>query len=200
MKIRRILLDMDEVLTDFVGAACELWGASYGEVLPHWPPAQWDMVSPVDAAIRSKGIRDPESPELTFEEFWKPINENEAFWAGMRKTPWCDAVITLVRMFCDDVHVISAPSLCISSHTGKIKWLRRMFGQDFSNFALTPYKELFVSEGVVLIDDRDLNCERFRKHGGTSIVFPTHHNRMHSFKTDPVQYVESALNQLTQGE
>lgn len=190
MKITRIILDMDEVLTDFVGAACKAWGTTTEEVVKNWEAGRWDMTAPVGRTIRGK--------PLTEREFWDRINNNVGFWEHMNETPFVQTLLNRVYYEVDkNWHIVSSPSYCATCYDGKVKYLKRTFGEKFNQFALTPHKELFAQPGVLLIDDRDSNVENFIKHGGAGIVFPAHHNSKHEFKTDPVTYVTAQLEKLT---
>lgn len=189
MKITRIILDQDELLTDFVGAACKLWGTTTQEVVKNWEPGKWDMTGPVGLTVLGK--------KLTDEEFWERINGDDEFWENMPSTPFRQELLAVVvQVVRDNYHIVSSPSRCPTCYNGKVKWLKREFGNEFNRFALTPHKEIFAQPGVLLIDDRDSNVENFIKHGGAGIVFPTHHNSKHEFKHDPVLYVYEQLKEM----
>jgi 5'(3')-deoxyribonucleotidase len=182
----RILLDLDEVLADFVGGACKAWGCTKEQVEEHWELGQWDIRYPLSKAL---GRTEVMSSEL----FWTRINNSEAFWVGLKPTPWMEELWAFCQCLSDDIHIVSAPSRCESSYFGKVKWLRNQFGQNFSNFALTPYKHIFAGPDVILIDDRDENVEAFRKAGGHGLVFPRIHNSLYVFKDDPLGLIRFCL-------
>jgi len=182
----RILLDLDEVLCDFVGAACGAWGVRKEEVLRHWEKGVWDLIPPLSRAL---GRERP----LLEAEFWDRINGSEMFWAKLEPTPWARGVLALTQEITEDWHVISAPSSCVSSYCGKVRWLKRFFGIRFDRFAITPHKEIFAGESVILIDDRDTNIERFCAAGGQGIVFPRHHNSEHPYQDNPLARLSEVL-------
>lgn len=187
MRPVRILIDMDEVLTDFVGAALSLWGKDRETVESFWVPGEWDCLP---ALNRSRAPSEP----ITTEQFWFEIGRwGDAFWRLLKPTPWIEDVNTLVRRTTDDWHIISSPSRCPTSYDGKVRWLKNYFGHDFDRFALTPHKEIFAGPRVILIDDSDANIQKFREHGGQGIVFPRHNNSLHSLKEHPMKYVRQAL-------
>lgn len=189
MKITRIILDMDEVITDFVGAACRAWGTRTEEVLKNWEPGKWDMTEPVGKTIRGTPLAE--------KEFWDKINNNSEFWSEMNETLFVHDILSVVRTVVDiNYHIVSSPSHCPTSYNGKVEWLKSWFGSEFNRFALTPHKEIFAQPGVLLIDDRDSNVENFIKHGGAGIVFPAHHNSKHEFKQGPVLYVYEQLKEM----
>ena len=87
----KIFLDVDEVLADFVGGACAVWGTTEAEVLPYWEPGVWNMIPPLSRAL---GL----PVTLTEEEFWAAIVERgDRFWLNLRPLPWAGRVIDLVQ-------------------------------------------------------------------------------------------------------
>lgn len=185
----RILLDMDEVIADFIGGACRAWGVSKDAVLSAWEPGIWDMQPPLTKAL--------DLPELmTVDQFWLPLN-TVAFWEGLDRLPSALPIIELVTSVTKDWHVVTAPSRSPSSYTGKVLWLKKLFGERFDRFAITPHKYIFAGENTCLIDDRESNLEEFKEHGGGhAILFPAHHNRLHGKASDPVAHVYEELQRI----
>lgn len=100
MKITRIILDMDEVITDFVGAACRAWGTRTEEVLKNWEPGKWDMTEPVGKTIRGTPLAE--------KEFWDKINNNSEFWSEMNETLFVHDILSVVRTVVDiNYHIVS---------------------------------------------------------------------------------------------
>ena len=186
----RIILDLDDVLCDFEGAACRLHGVD--------PKAMqevrtgWDMV-PFFQQVTGK--------HMDQAGFWAPIDRaGETFWATLEAHEWMDELIHLVKSITDDWHIVSSPSLCPSSYSGKVKWLKRHLGRSFTNFALTPHKHIFSQEGVLLIDDREENVTRFiwavegvESLGGDGLVFPSSGNSLRALRGDPVSHIREML-------
>lgn len=183
----RILLDLDEILSDFVGGACRAFNVDTKEVEHLTTNSVWGSLIPVIGKI--KGFN------LTPEFFWAVIHQKgERFWEELEPLPWATQVLDLVKSLTDDWHIISAPSACPTSYGGKVKWLKNYFGKDFDRFALTPHKHIFAGPDVLLIDDRDKNVEDFINAGGVGLVFPRHHNSLHRFKDDPVGHIRRIAN------
>ena len=188
----RILLDMDEVLVDFIGGVCRLFGITRKELEEHWIPGEWDIFLPLCKAI---------SRTMSSDEFWGKINERgETFWLGLDTMPWINELLKLVQSLTDDWHIVTSPSHLPCSYSGKVKWLKNWFGPDFDRFAITPHKEIFACKNVILVDDRQENVIRFREAGGEGILFPTQGNSLHKFTDNPLHYVtpvlESKINAL----
>jgi hypothetical protein len=190
--VRRIILDCDEILADFVGGAARIWGLTRESLLLEWEAGFWDMVPPLGRTLGKIGVPGPQ----TQEEFWDRINGDEDFWASLDPLPWFSDIIGLVSGITNDWHVATAPSRCASSYSGKVKWIRKHLGADFDRFAITPHKYIFAAPGVLLIDDRDSNCSDFVRHGGEALTFPAHHNRMWRKKDDPIAFVKSILGAM----
>jgi 5'(3')-deoxyribonucleotidase len=175
----RILVDMDEVLVDFVDAACRIHGRNVGDVLLSWPKDTWNMAQ---ALGLSQG------------DFWHPIYiAGEKFWEQLQPKPWIKNLLREVKSLTDDWHIISSPTRHSECYSGKVKWLKEYFGSTFDQFALTPHKHIFAQENVVLIDDHDDNVEKFVEAGGMGILFPAKYNANSDWASDPVPYVRHQL-------
>lgn len=174
----RILVDLDDVIADFTGAACRLHG--------------WDRKE-IDEKRRGRwNLAELQGIEL--HEFWKPITyEGESFWIGLQSLPWAEELLALVENTTSDWHIITAPSRCPTSHGGKVKWMKRYFGKTFDRFAITPHKEIFAQPHVLLIDDREENIANFESAGGLGITFPTAGNSQYQLAANPMSRIEEQL-------
>ena len=166
---------MDEVLCDFRKAAIELMPPySSLDLAAHW--VQWN---------EGDGT-------ITAEEFWKHIlPHGSKFWENISPLPWMKELIDLVNSVTEDWHLISSPPPCPEGYRGKIRWIKNNLGESFDRICLTPHKHLFAQDGVILIDDRQKNCDDFTKAGGKAILFPSIHNRMSRYAHSPMTYVKS---------
>jgi len=191
MKKIRILLDMDGVLVDFVGGVCKLFEISRDDLNKHWTLGEWNIVPPLGRAI---GMRDAFNTTM----FWNEINDGgEKFWLELEEMPWIDDLIKMVEDITDDWHIVTSPSYLPCSYSGKIKWLKNWFGDKFNRFAITPHKEIFAQENVILIDDRWKNIREFRESGGIGILFPSQGNLLHSRSEFPLNYLLNNLESLS---
>jgi 5'(3')-deoxyribonucleotidase len=156
----RILLDMDGVGTDFVGAFMTLVGMTatqQAKVYEEWTPGEYNI-------NRVLG--------LSGNAMWQRISKaGIEFWSDMPEYPWFDK-------FYADLSAIAPVTFCTSpgsSHTaaaGKVIWLQKKFGDKFNKYVLTPHKELLSMPGNILIDDCDENINEFNKGEGMGILFP----------------------------
>lgn len=196
MKKWTLLLDMDEVICDFIGGACRIHGVTREQFEAVRKPGEWAMNEPLEALKRLSG-------PISQTEFWKPIHEaGAAFWRGLHSLPWAEEIYVWLHhrglQLGDDFewHLISAPSIHPSSYEGKVHWIKKRFGGDFTRFALTPHKELFARPNTVLVDDREENLSKFREAGGKGIIFPSRGNSLHALSADPVSFVLPQLEKL----
>ena len=196
MKNIQIYLDMDEVLVDFVGGVCALHNITKDHLQAHWPIGTWGMVDPTVLAL---GLQDVIPPENRERWFWDVIGSHRYFWENLKTLPWTEDVLKLVCKYDPDFHIVSSPSQCVTSYTGKVWWLKDKIGSAFNQFFLSPHKHLLAQPGTVLIDDREANVEKFVKCGGAGIVFPTHYNLLFSDRANPVKFVSERLEALTEG-
>lgn len=183
MEITHILIDMDEVLCDFIGGAVKTHGTTKKALLAKCKPNEWSIVEPLG---------------LTTKEFWAPIDaRGSQFWEDLEPLPWIDELIECVEGFVGDKwHVVSAPSRCDTSYTGKVRWLKSKFGKDFDRFVLTPHKALFAKPGHVLIDDRPKNVTDFTYSGSNGLLFPTQFNFLAAYSHKPITYIKLRLKAL----
>lgn len=186
----RIIVDMDELLADFVGGAAHLHGITLPQLHSKWPIGTWDMSKAVGLA---KGL----PHVMSMDEFWHPINCNSLFWEQLKQHIWAHDLMRLVYTYAknsNDWLIVSSPARCESCHVGKIRWLRKFFeNPTFDRFCLTPHKEYFAMKDAVLIDDREANCEEFRRHGGSAILFPAYNNGLYAQRQNPLVYVREKL-------
>lgn len=195
-KISTVLIDMDEVLVDFVGGACRIHGTSRERMEAERNAGSlgiWDISSPLGYAT---GL----GRAMTLSEFWKPIHDaGETFWRDLQPTPWLGQLVDIVETAFgpESWHVISAPSRLTESYTGKVRWLKSYFGPGFDRFAITPHKHLFARDNRVLVDDRESNCDAFSREGGQSILFPSRGGPLWAYADNPLSFVEYQLKQLT---
>ena len=118
----RILLDMDEVLVDFIGGALQVHGWTREEL---------------DAVHNGEHWSITESMRLTLEEFWEPIHaKGWEFWMELQLTPWIEELLDWTDSVTDDWFVVTSPSRSVNSRVGKWKWLKRYLGNRLISFVL----------------------------------------------------------------
>jgi 5'(3')-deoxyribonucleotidase len=179
-----LLVDMDEVLTDFVGGCLDMYGRSPKWFEANHQPGVWSIV-------QTLGVTDS--------ELWRDINAlGTRFWLGLRPTPWAYELRGFLHQFPrNSWYVVSSPGHGEAAHSGKRQWLRKFFYSDFRNFIFTSDKWLLAKPGRVLIDDRESSIEVFREHDGHGIVFPSLLNSLYEHRGNPLMYVKGQIHALS---
>jgi len=182
MKPTTLILDMDEIITDFVSAACIVHGTTRDKLHTTWTPGDWDMCKPLDVSVT---------------KFWAEIDEcGIEFWKGLHPTPWLEDLMLFCEREFEEIHIVTAPSRSEHCYHGKIWWLREYFGSTFNNFCITPHKHIFANERSVILDDRETTIKKFVGHGGKGILFPAFHNSLHVQRDNPLPYVFNEILNL----
>ena len=183
----RILVDMDEVLADFVGGALRIHGWTRSRLEQVWSPGTWSIV---------------ELMGLTKEEFWAPIEQaGEGFWRCLGELPWMVDLVAWVCSQTNDWYIVTSPSHCLGAYVGKFYWLADRLGKQEAHkrFIPTPDKHLLAKEDVYLIDDREETVRKFSRAGGIGVVFPSRHNRLYSKAQDSVGYLKQLFKERSYG-
>jgi len=158
-----ILLDMDGVLCDWVGAACVAFGKDPEEIIKIQPSGTFDI---------EVGLG------ITRDKLWERLDGiGEDFWANWIKAyPWATQLYAACKEMAP-TYILTSPSTHVVSCAGKIRWLRT-FTQDekFRDYVLTTHKHLLAKPNNVLIDDDNEKVTTFRAAGGNAILFPQQWN------------------------
>lgn len=165
-------IDMDGVLCDFVGAACQLFGKSE-DFAANWPAGEYGMGKVL-------GCTEP--------QFWRKIEEHPEFWEGMKPYPWCGELIELAKRNGYAPYIATSPSLDPNSAKGKTEWIQKHIGRHFRDYFIGGKKGVLAAPGRVLIDDSDDQIAAFEKAGGYGVLFPRRWNANHQLSHDPMDY------------
>jgi 5'(3')-deoxyribonucleotidase len=158
-----ILLDMDGVICDWIGAACRAFKADPEDVIKVQPSGTFG----IEIALG-----------ITRDELWKHLDSiGEKFWAeDIKPYPWASQLYAACLKL-GPVYILTSPSTHVVSCAGKIKWLRNFTGNDkFRDYVLTTHKHLLAKPENILIDDDDEKVSSFREAGGNAILFPQQWN------------------------
>lgn len=155
-------LDLDGVLTDFVGASL----AHHGKQL-RMKDVRWDFPSQIGFS------------GTWASEFWDPLGHD--FWADL---PWTgegkSLLLGLEDLFKDNILILSSPCKTVGGVEGKVKWIKDNLPDYSRKFFIGPQKHLLASPQHILIDDHDGNTDKFDAHGGRSVLVPRPWNRRQS--------------------
>ena len=184
------LVDVDEVLCDFVGGAFKAHGIDPVEARAKWPANVWSMEQYLD---------------LTEDEFWEPIHAmGEEFWINLAVHPWAHGVIDLVARNYDEWFLATKPSRDPYCYAGKAIWIKRLLGDHFDNYFTVRHKHRLAKPGWTLIDDNPSTVEAFMREGrgyaiqgkppAHGILFPGVGNSLRAHMDDPVAYLRNQID------
>ncbi len=154
--MRTIFLDMDGVLCDFVGPACEFFQVN----------------NPYDGKFTGWNFIE----ELGFREDFFFGRLSSWFWRNLPPMPWASELISLCEKHGEVVILTSPPAHGVEAAVGgKMVWMQRFCPKYVERMIFTRSKHLLIRENAVLIDD----CEDTTKRWGSSgILFPAPWNSL----------------------
>lgn len=155
-----IYLDLDGVLTDFVGGVLR-W---HGLAPEHRDEVDsWDGIPAVLSRLLGRTISDA--------DMWRSI-EDVSFWRTLEWLPEGRALYQDLAAIVPVV-IMSTPCDHAASAAGKLEWIERELPPaQRREYALTPCKARFGRPGSVLVDDSGRNVEEFRAAGGRAFLWP----------------------------
>ena len=150
--MKRIYLDMDGVLADFIGGT--LWRHNK-EAKDADNITEWNY-------YKSWG--------LTTKEFWDKCRGYD-FWYGLDVFPWAKELVAAAKKADPDYMVCTQPSLDNQCIQAKLDWLDVHLDIPMKKVALMQNKWLLAKEGRLLIDDNPTYCANWEREGGEAWVF-----------------------------
>ena len=184
MNIKRIFLDVDDVLVDFTLAVLsQLTGYKIGPVdfKPEWG---------FDIARAYNELSRPFEIHISPEQFWAKIPME--FWATRKKTEECDEIIRSSSELVgrQNVFLLTAPINDPECGSGKMELIRDIFPEFWNDrrYIIAPPKYVCAQPGSLLIDDSDRNVDAFREAGGIAVLFPRPWNSAHASQTNEFDF------------
>lgn len=108
------------------------------------------------------------------ENMWPLIKkEGDEWWENIELLPWAKRLYNMLKEKADYFSFLSSPSndpLCAS---GKVKFLRKHFGDDFKDFLIGRNKYMCASKNALLVDDDKGKTKKFKKFGGYIFQWPS---------------------------
>lgn len=157
MKKPIVLLDVDEVLADFVGRVLELVRRITGRNVTREEITCWDIavalkLTPEEAAEKARLIKEP------------------GFCAGLEPLPGAIDGVREIREYAD-VRAVTSPFKSKTWASEREEWLCEHFGFRREQIVQTPGKDIVF--GDVLIDDKLETCQNWqaRWRESTAILF-----------------------------
>lgn len=175
-QIKKICLDMDGVLVDFVGRALELHGASIDQLAA----GVWHIE-------KSLGI--------TPEDFWGKIKGHD-FWVNLEPTPEMADIVRMLDPWLDKVWLTTSPSQDPGSWSGKWCWVEKHLPMLTRRLMCCQGKVEWFGPDCLVIDDRDRNCDDAEQVGAKSILVPRIWNRLYPMRSQVVPVIAQRLAEV----
>lgn len=182
--MKRILIDLDGVVADFVTGCMEVHNMPYpftrikGDVGWNFYRNIWDMSDEV---------------------FWEPLDYD--FWFNLKVLPYGNALVHYCAELIgiNNICFVSSPAKKAGCLEGKRDWVHKHFPDvpmllsvsAKSSFS-TPPKEFCANEHTMLIDDHTPNVTRFKSMGGKGLIYPQPWNDHFSLMGN-YQYIEDKI-------
>jgi len=157
----KIFLDMDGVLSDWLGGACRLCNVD----------------------LNDKKIREELKKEKGFLEnhvdeqvLWDEIRAaGEDFWADLELFPWAKKLYNTLKELGDEFSILSSPGkfpdvACTACH-GKVYWLDEHFDNN-KDYIFAYNKAICANENAILVDDSQHKIDPFIEAGGHGFLWP----------------------------
>ena len=174
-----IFLDMDGVLVDFASGIRKVHGEPNGSGELH----NYDVEKFYD---------------MSANQFWAPFDHD--FWEGLGWTDEGPSLLAGIEELVPRERVVLMTSPCMTKGAveGKVSWIRRNLPVYSRQFFVGPPKHLAAGPGKILVDDHNLNVERFAEHGGQVVLVPRPWNKRRAETTAGRFSVRSVLDELKQ--
>ncbi len=174
----RLFVDIDGVLTNFVGAALARHNRRFEELAP----GEWHF---------NKALG------LTETAFWAQLGGAD-FWANMDWLPDGRAILGAAECSfgAENVSLLTSPSQDSACWQGKAQWVAKHLPQYNRRLTVSACKTVFGGAGKVLVDDSEDNCEKWDRAGGEAILVPRFWNAGHAQAADAATVVARALSLL----
>lgn len=202
----KIFLDLDGVLADFVGGVAKWFYITQAELLQEWPANIYGIQEPLSRAIQRRREENKQHVQFNHsnptQNLWNgygsfPGIDCKAFWANLEPTQWMEKLVTLVKSYDPNFHIITTPGHSPEGYAGKAMWVKDRFGQDFDRIILTSHKELLAKPNTILIDDTYHVVTRFNEAGGKTVLVPAHYNILQPiYETGPAYVLEYLAQKL----
>jgi len=153
---RKILIDMDDVICDFIGGVFEVVGIEEEDFLRRVPAldTSWKITSLC-------GI-----PE---DIVWNMIDRRGySFWGNLKPLPWGMKLWKeLYQQYGENLYVCTSPQPTLACYSAKVEWI--WYYLQTMNIILCPDKTLLKPQEALMIDDNPAVISHFGENG---FLFP----------------------------
>lgn len=187
--IRKILIDLDDVLADCTGAAMRHMGLADWKREYYRRPDR-DIIKEYE-----------EHTGILYEipTFWEHFKRE--FWAELPLTPWALDLIDLCTKYVhkSEIAICTSPTKCGDCLAGKLDWIETYLPDWMHRqYLMTPRKAFCAAPGHVLIDDAYENTQAFQEAEGRAITFPQPWNHYRNSMGEELKYVKEWLDKFDQ--
>ena len=174
-----VFLDLDGVIRDWDGGVFKLYNIDYQETFSY--PEIRDMI------IHQKNISN--------DDFWN--NQGELFWLGLKMYSWAPEILKMLPF--NNTYILTSPTLNNAGWSQEwIKINMPKFGHN-KQYLIGPAKHCCANPNTLLIDDYEINVDKFRERGGNAILFPQSWNRRRKYRHDRIAHLKQELNKYNLG-
>jgi hypothetical protein len=169
-----VFLDLDGVLVDFVKGACKLHGVENPYLNPvNHGKYNMETLIHIDSKI-----------------FFDKMGHD--FWANLEWLPDGREIIEAILKYVspEQVTLLTSPIKTLGCTSGKMDWIEKNLPQWKRSFLIGPNKHKIAGPGKLLIDDYDINVDKWSVNG-PAIQVPRVMNRLHDMHT--LSYVKTKL-------
>ena len=187
-KIKTVFLDMDGVLTNFLGGLHEALGVPYSYENYPYEKGKWDMLTDINTGFEDIPATFEQCNDCCITSFWQNLE-----WMHDGRDI-LEAIMNTLGL--EKVFFLTTPMPNIESPTGKWMWVRDNLPIYLKRTIITQApKSLLARPDTLLIDDKDENVEGFQKAGGNAILVPRPWNKLHKYSDVASQIVRKELEQ-----
>jgi 5'(3')-deoxyribonucleotidase len=163
-------LDMDGVIAEYAKTACKAHGIDYVYADPQNIGKYWmDQVA-----------------GITGDAWQKPLDYE--FWRNLPKTDEADEIVETCLSLFKDVQILTTPSPNPDSLKAKVEWIYEHYPMFKQKIIMCRCKSYLAAPGRLLVDDFNINIEKFEKRDGLGVLVPRAWNTLHAH--EPISAVK----------
>lgn len=177
---KKIILDLDGVIVDFLKGACLWWEKDFFYNVPG-NENNWDVAGILGVPPK---------------EFWDSFN-NHRFWANLEWMPDGKEILKLCiqAVGVQNIAICTAiPDSCPMGLSGKMEWVKKNIPELYKQTFIGHAKYFFGNPNTILVDDYNKNYGEFLAHDGNAILVPRYQNANNALRGKTVEYVREQLD------
>lgn len=161
---RKIFLDLDGVVVNFVIPAMRFWNANIEGEHDYPDGCGWDILKATNIYREAQG-----RPPLDAKTFWDGLNYG--FWRHLPLYPFAHQFVESMETY-GEVYFATSPTLSSACVAGKFDHIAEEFPRLRRRLIISADKTVLAQPGAILIDDRDRNVSKFIEAGGQAVLVP----------------------------